>query len=215
MRNMLARKAPGTARRGQTTALPRPARAPGLTLVELLIGVAITALIGAAIAAMLLAVSSSSSNQAGARYMAAGHGAVAARLGATIRCSKLVLAAGNGHIVLWVPTRSATAAPVLSELCRIEHDAATKKLYCYRAGADLPAADDVEYPLGSTDFDVLTEVLKAQEQLLPTTWAQGLATCRFLLGGNDPRQARFVGYRLGIESGEASATAVGGAALRN
>ena len=212
---MLVRKVRGTAGRRQATAWPRPPHAAGLTLVELLIGVAITALIGAAIAAMLLAVSSCSSNQAAARCVAAGHGAVAARLGAMVRCSKLVLAAGDGYVVLWIPTKSGEAAPALSELCRIEHDAAAKKLYCYRAGADLAPADDAEYPLGSTDFDALTEVLKAEERLLPTVWAEGLGTCRFLLDAEAPREARYVGLRLGIESGDASATAVGGAALRN
>lgn len=194
---------------------PRRAGRAGLSLVELLIALAITSLITAAVAVMLLSVSTGSSNASQTRGLMVGHAAVAARLGSQIRASRMVLDAGETYLVLWAPGTSMSGAPSLSQLCRIEYDGAREELHCYKAPSDLPPGEDTQYDLSTTDFNAVTKALRGTAAFPKHLWAANVAKWQVHLDSAQPRQARLVGYRLALTSEGVSETAAGAAALRN
>lgn len=195
--------------------LRRAQSSRGLSLVELLVALVITALIGSAVAAMLLSASSGTSVQAETRGFLLTQASIATRLGSTIRSSKMVLACGADYLVLWTTELNPDGMPNLSELRRIERDAATGQVRCYRAPDDLPAEQDTAYDLGTTDFEAVTRALRGTPNFLAELWSPDVTAWMVWLDKPQVQQARYVGYRLTVTRNGASETAVGGAALRN
>jgi hypothetical protein len=183
--------------------------------VELVLAAAITLIIGLAVAGMLLSVSTGTSSQREGRSLSVAHAAVAEHLGYAVRGSKMVLAKADGLLVLWIPGSSTKSVPTLSRLCRIECDAAAKELCCYRAPVNLPPADDTQYDLATTDFNAVTNALKGTASFPKRLWATDAAKWAVALDAADPKQARFVSYRLTLSVDGRSETSAGGAALRN
>ncbi|MCP4247270.1 MAG: hypothetical protein GY778_09505, partial [bacterium] len=89
------------------TAGPCPRRQPtrtrrnGLTLVELLLAVMISALIGGGVVAMLVAVAYGTSSSRDLRAIVVKSATIDGRLGAAIRRSRQVLAVGTDYCILW------------------------------------------------------------------------------------------------------------------
>jgi hypothetical protein len=187
----------------------------GLTLVELVLGVSITVIIGGAVAAMLFALSEGTSVQTEARSLAVSHVTAAGRIGAAVRTSRNVLAAGEDYLVLWQEEVHPDAVPNLSELQRIERDPATKELWSYRAPVGLPEASDTAYDLETTDFNAVTLSLKGTESFPGKLWATDVGELTISLIPADPQQAAFVSFRIALTADGPNPTAAGGAALRN
>ena len=187
----------------------------GLTLVEVVLGVSITVIIGGAVAAMMFALSEGTSVQTEARSLAVSHVTAAGRIGAAVRTSRNALAAGETYLVLWQEEVHQDADPNLSELQRIERDPATKELWSYQAPLDLPEASDTAYDLQTTDFNTVTSSLKGTESFPGKLWATDVSALTISLTPAEPQQAAFVGFRIALTAKGPDATAVGGAALRN
>ena len=195
--------------------IPRPATSGGLTLVELVLGIALTAIIAGAIATMLFAVSKVTSDEGEARSLMVGHSIAASRIGAAVRNARNLLAAEDGYLVLWDERENSDGVPQLSELQRIELDADTRTLWSYQAPPDLPDSLDPSFDLATTDFNAVTRALEGTATFPGRLWGIGVATWTVCRNGSDCLDATYVGYRLTLGTADASETTVGGAALRN
>jgi len=192
------------------------ARGPtGLTLVELVLGLSITMVLGAAIAAMLFAVYDGTSAQIESRGLAVSHVTAAARISAAARASRDVLAAGENYLVLWNAEVRSDGVPNLSELQRIERDPASGELRSYQAPLDLPDAENTAYGLETTDFNAVTASLRGTKNFPGKLWATDVSSLTVSLIPDAARKATFVSFRIATTADGADRTTVGGAALRN
>lgn len=198
---------------------PAPRRRSGLTLIELMLALAVTAVIGAAIAAMLGAVSRGVASSQDVRSMVTRHKVLEARLAASIRGSGSVLFASTDRLVLWAGDTNPDGQPNLSEIRRIERDA-QGHLWSYRASfpagwsAVQIAAADVAYPLAS-DFDAVTSALKTDSLFPGEKWMTGISALGFTLNKSPAQSATLVSYRATLVAGDQSSVAIGAAAMRN
>lgn len=205
----------------RTPAIPSPVhrRLRGLTLVELLLALAITALIGAAIAAMFFAVSYGTSSRNDLRGLVVRQRTLTARLDASVRGSAQILAAGGDYVVLWMGDSRANKAPDLSELRRIEYDSAGKTLISYKAvfpaGWTQAAIDaaDTSYAL-TADFNAVTKALKGNSLWPSETWMTNVTEAALTYNNASASSATLVSYRFTLGSGTTAAPVAGAAALR-
>lgn len=193
---------------------PRPAGPRGLTLVELLLGLAITGVIGAAVTTMLFSTYHGSTSREELRTLLVRGEIGAMRLRMSLRSSTRVLARGDGYLVLWMGDTRANDAPDLSELRRIELDSDTGELLSYKAPADLPEAQDAEYDLATTDFGAVTNSLKGSASFPGQVWAADVTAWTTKLDAGDPQECGFVGYAITMTLNDVAQTIVSGAALR-
>ena len=187
----------------------------GLTLVELVLGLVITSFISAAIGAMLISVSAGVSHQRETRACTVSHAVASIRVGEALRSAKMVLAMGPDYVVLWMPEAWPNGMVNLSEFVRIERDPAAEELVCYRAPPNLAEADDTAYDLAATDFDAVTSALRGTPFFPRRLWASGVTGWATTTTTTDPREARYVGYRITMSLDGVAETTFGGAALRN
>lgn len=201
-----------SARRCRVRWLMRTRR--GLTLIELIIAMAGTALVATAVAMTLFAVGQGSAEDADLRALVARRGALAARHNAALRCSCRVLARTSMAIVLWMGDADGDDAPDLSELRRLDFDVTSGELRSYRAPDDLDPADDVQYALAD-DFLSATARVMGSATFPATLWGTALAEWSTILNHLDPQQATLVSYRMTLRCGSHGDPLRGAAALRN
>jgi len=187
------------------------ARRRGLTLVELILAVAITTLIGAAIASMMAAVSYGSDSSKDMRSLVARSKAVNARISAAIRGSTMVLDRGDGFLVLWTSDTDENGQPNLREIRRLDYNAAGQSISSYAAPE---GASDVEYEL-SDDFEAITDGLMGGGDFPQTLWATGVSAWDLALDTPDPQTASLVSYQLTLTAGDMSDVAIAAVSLRN
>ena len=197
--------------------LPYPTRRPqyaarrGLTLVELLLAVMITAMIGATVAAMLTAVSYGTDSSKDMRSLVARNKALSARISATLRGSTMVLDQGDGFIVLWVSDDDDDDAPSLLEIRRLDYDPAADALSSYTAP---DGTTDVYYDLND-DFEAITDALMGTADFPQTLWGAGVGSWTLALDNADPQAATLVSYQVSLAAGDLSDTAIAAVGLRN
>ena len=195
-------------------------RAAGLTLVELLLSVMLTGMIGAAVAGMLITVTYGSDTAQDVRSGVILHKTLSERVNASVRGSTTILDVCPTHLVLWISDTRADDQPNVSELRRIEYDSISEELRSY--SVDWPAgwtqvqidAADVAYPLGS-DFDTVTEALTAQAYFPVTVWARDLTAGTFAINHVDAQSATLVSYRFSATIGPTVGTIIGAASPRS
>ena len=190
---------------------PCQRRRYGLTLIELLLALAGTAVIGAAIAAMLSAVTYGTSSKRDLRALVARGKTATGRLGAAMRSSVQVLDQGDGYIVLWTRDLDASDSPDLLELRRIQFDATGNQVLSYTAPT---GTTDVAYAL-SDNFATITQNLIDAGTMTSELWVKDASAMQITLDNADPQSARLVSYRVTLTTGELSDTAIGVVHLRN
>lgn len=209
---------------GATPSRVRPHRARGLTLVELMLAVAGTSLVGAAVAAMLVAVNAGSNTDNDMRGSVIRHQAAAARIQAAIRGSTLVLGAGEDWIMLWTYDLREDASPNLSELRLIERNA-QGQVHSYQTrwpdAWDEQTIDlnDTAYPLDA-DWASLRNTLKAipdsqNPYFAPTLWFTDAQSLAFSFADPNVQLANVVGFRITLRVEQLPHDVIGAAALRN
>lgn len=189
-------------------------RAPhrhGLTLVELLMALAGTAVIGVAVASMMTATTYGTESSKDMRSLVARIKVVNARVGAAIRGSRLVLAEGNDFVVLWTRDLDENDAPSLLEIRRIDFDSGTGRLNAYQAPT---GTTDVPYNL-SDDFEAITDVLMGTASFPAELWARDATAWAIELNHVDPQQSTLISYQLTLQTGDMSDTAINVVHLRN
>jgi hypothetical protein len=189
----------------------RACRRRGLTLLELLLGISVTVIIGAAVASMLLVASAASAHQQTSRDFSVWQGVVTARLGTLLRSSGMVLASRSDYLVLWTSDADRDGEPSASEIAVVLRHSGANELWCYRPPEEMAVEKNFRYSLLTTDF--------ATEPLVPAMlgqlWADDVLDLEITLDTVDPIAARFVAYRLTTNLDSVENTTIGGAALRN
>jgi len=181
----------------------------------MMIAMAITCMIGAAVAAMVYSASYGTSSQDQLRNLLVAHEMAELRTSTALRSSMMVLAKGDDYVVLWTRHTRDVDSPNLSELQRIEIERDKQELRSYQAPADLPAERDTKYDLAGTDFGALTATLRDTADFPGEPWASDVTDLAFTFDTDDPRSCELVGYRTDITVDGQTETAIGCAALRN
>ena len=191
-----------------------PRRAPaarGMTLLELLLALAGTAVVGLAVTMMLTGVSYGTQSSKDLRGLVTRQMTLRARIEAEVRESQMVLDQGVGYVILWGEDADDNGEPNKSEIQVIEWDAGDEVLTRYAAAEDIT---DVTYEL-IDDFRTITDAYKGDASFPGERWGGDIASFSITLDDADPQQARLLAFRLGLRGGEVSGIAIGAAALRN
>ena len=204
--------------RGSSRIRRRPRRA-GMTLVELLLAMSSTAMIGAAIAAMLAAVSYGTSSEKNMRSLVVRNKVISARFSAAIRDAHMILETGDDYVVLWRIDTDESGTPHLGEIQWIELDADSSEIRSYEAdfsGMTQPQIDaaNTEFAL-EADFDSGTSGVRGTAVFPAEVWAGSTTGWTVTVNDADEQQATLVSFRFQIEHEDMTDTLIGAAALRN
>ncbi|MHC4093023.1 MAG: prepilin-type N-terminal cleavage/methylation domain-containing protein [Planctomycetota bacterium] len=178
-------------------------RASSFTLVELLLALAISALVTASVAAMMVAVSYGTSSSRDLRSLLVKSSTIDARLSAAVRGSRSILASGSDFLILWTADADDDDTTDNAEVRLIERDPTTDELNTYY---DTGAAGDYS---DATAFRTAAKASYAYQR-----WGTGLTAISFVLDAAPPGTG-LVSYDLTLASAEVSETVVGAAAIRN
>jgi prepilin-type N-terminal cleavage/methylation domain-containing protein len=147
----------------------------GITLVEVIMALAIAAMISLGVASLLYGMANGTKERQELRRRNAKAEVLAHRLDMAIRSSAMLLGRDGNAMVFWVSDANGNETPNLSELLRIEWDAATKEIGGYRAPATLAPAGDIAYNVATTDFMTVTAGLAGGASFPRETWGRGVS----------------------------------------
>ena len=173
-------------------------RRRAFTIVEVLLALAITGLVSAAVAAMLVATSYGTSSEHDLHGVVVKSEVVGARLGAAIRSSREVHESGTGYVLLWTTDANTNGTADRAEIRLIDFDSGNGRLNNHYDDGASGAYVDV-----STFRGVIT----------PEVWATGVTAASFATDAAAPN-TRLVSYRLTLQAGNSSETVVGAASPR-
>ena len=196
-------------KRTQTTRTRCVAR--GLTLLELLLALAGTAVIGSAVAAMLTGVAYGTATDKDMRSLITRQMALRARIEAEVRESRMLLDAGSDYLILWSSDADGDGLPSKAEIQVIEYDPVMDRVMRY---APAPLISDVGYAL-TDDFRTVTDGYKGDATFPSERWAEQITSFTITLDDLDPQSAKLVSFTFGMIGGEVPYTGIGAATIRN
>jgi hypothetical protein len=179
-----------------------------------MLALSITSVIGISLAGVLFSASYSVSSQTGVRSACIMGDGLARRLSAVASSSQMVLAQGNGYLVLWLADPAGRSSPYLSCLCRVAWNSDTRELHYYRAPAGLSGASDTQYSLAGTDFNAVTRALEGTTNFPGQLWSDAVSGFSTGLDSANPLQANLLSYSITVVQDDVSGTVVGSVALR-
>lgn len=194
-------------------------RSSAFTLVELVLAAGITALIGVAIASLFFAVSYGTASRNDMRALVPRQRTITARLDASIRSSKMVLALGSNYVVLWMADTNSNSAPNLSEIRRIEFDSASSSVISYKVtwpsgwSQTMIDAADTQYAL-TDDFGSVTAALKGNSYFPSEIWSRSVSSWSLSANKSSVQSATMLSYQITTVSGQSTNALVGAASLR-
>lgn len=183
----------------------------GLTLLELLLALAGTAVIGSAVAAMLTGVAYGTAVDKDMRSLITRQMALRARVEAEVRESRMLLDSGADYLILWSSDADDDGSPSKAEIQVIEYDAVMDRVMRY---APAPLITDVSYAL-TDDFRTATNSYKGDSTFPGERWAEQITSFAITLDHLDPQSAKLVSFRFGMSGGEVPYTGIGAATIRN
>ena len=190
-------------------------RRRGLTLVELMIGLAILATISAAAGGMLTAVAHGSSDDQEIRSLIARGKTVSLRMNAAVRGSRMVLDAGRdeagSYAVLWSRDLDGNGEPSRHEIRRLQFDRTRAVLESYAA---VDGSADIELSTGA-DFGSETLAWMGDGSLAAERWASGVSAFDLALEYGNPQLSRTLSYRITLSQNSHDEINVGTVLLRN
>lgn len=186
-------------------------RSRGLTLLELLLALAGTAVIGSAVAAMLTGVIYGTATDKDMRSLITRQMALRTRVEAEVRESYMLLDSGSDYMILWAGDTNEDGLPSKAEIQVIEYDAVMDRVMRY---APAPLITDVDYAL-TDDFRTATNSYKGDSTFPGERWAEQINSFALTLDHIDPQSSRLVSFRFGMAGGEVSYTGIGAATIRN
>ena len=202
-----------SARARRTTRVRRAPRRRGLTLVEVMVALIITSMVGAAVAAMLDSVSYATTTRTSAQRANVKQKVIGARIDVATRSSTMVLAHDEGILVLWLGDSRVNGRPNLSELRRIEWNGATSEIWSYRAPTGLSIAADTLYEL-TADFEAVTAGLIGTPDFPGERWGTSVIGWAPTLDAGAAPDATLVQYDLVIVGEDVTVTLPHTASLR-
>jgi prepilin-type N-terminal cleavage/methylation domain-containing protein len=195
-------------------------RRGGFTLVELILAMTITALIGGAVSAMFTTVSQGTTSEAGRRSANARKTILRARLNAALRSTRLTLAEGQhldtgaNFLLLWTGDSTYNDLPNVSELLLLQHNPRTGQITAYRAIDTLPLADDKAIPL-STNFETLAAAMPGHAYFPSELWANSVSGWDIQLDNATPLNATSATYAISVTHDDYTADFSGNVAFRS
>lgn len=186
-------------------------RPRGLTLIELVLALAGTAIVALAVAAMVAAFAQGTDSRQAMYSLVAQSKASTSRLTAAIRGSRQVLALSDTAIVLWLADDDGDGLPALAEIRRIDHNPAAATLIAYAAA---PGAAPAVYA-ADADFLAITDALLGTTRFPAELWATDVTDWQVTLDTAQPADAHLVGLQLSLRQGDITEVALAAAALRN
>jgi Tfp pilus assembly protein PilW len=199
---------------------PRPRVRCGLTIVELLLALAITGVIGAAIASVVYATCEGTASRQNLLSLVVRRKVVESRTAGLLRSAEMVLAYGANSLVLWMYDTNLSGTPNRSEIRYLEFDPTTGQLACYKnvwPNTMTPVqilAADTEYAL-SADFNTLIPALKTDPNFVREVWATNVTAVQFTPNSTNLQTATLVTYSVTLTNGAVSEVIVNAAALHN
>lgn len=199
----------------------RGRRRAAFTLMETVMAMGMTCLVGLAITSMFFAVGSATADRNNRRALIVQRLVLTNRLAAAVRGSKMVLAGGANFLVLWVNDDNGDDTPNLSEIRRITIDTKTglitSNMVTWPAGWLQATIDaiDIPLPLATTDFDAFTKPLMTAVYFPATNMASNVSAVTITLNNATAQSASLVSFNMTINSNGATETLITAAALRN
>lgn len=195
------------------------ARHHAFSLAEVIIGLTVTAVIGAAVAGMLYTTGRATENRRDLRQALIAAHALQQRLSACVNAARAFLAADAEQTVLWRSDPDANRAVNLGELGLIEYDDAAGEVRTYEvvwpqgwSQAQIDAAN-VVYP-ADADFLAAAIQAKAGGLLVPSVLSRKVTAGAIALDNATPQAARLATLRLTLTEGDLDYPLVMAAALR-
>lgn len=189
----------------------------GLTLVELLLGIMITAMIATGVAVVLQAASYGTSSKREVRRLAVRTQQLRHRLDESARAARAVLAFGESegakYIVFWKGDTFGNDEDQvnLGELQMVEWSPDTREVICYEALTE-PEPDTLYAP--SDDFRSAILSAATSGRLIDSGWADNVSSFSLEADSADPATARLVTWRFELVDDLLTQPVVGVVALR-
>lgn len=182
------------------------ARRRAFTLVELLIALAITSVIGAATVSMLFATTRATEVQRDVRGSIIRQQSVYARLKDRVNTALAFLGADDDQVVLWLADDNEDGFVNLGELGLLEYDAANDQLLSYSiewpGGWSQSQIDGANTQYSNSDnFITRAENAKATGYFPSSVWASDVTAMTFTLDPGAPLTARVLTVRTTFSTG--------------
>ncbi|MEM6755748.1 MAG: hypothetical protein AAF586_01155 [Planctomycetota bacterium] len=185
----------------------------GLTLPELILAMAGTAVVSLAAVTMLFAATQGADDGKVARSLVIEAKAISSRLNASLRGCRQLLDVSSTRVILWSADDDDDGMVDTDELRVFDHTPASDRLS--RSTVSV-AATPAEYDPLTADFASIVAALDTATQLDTTVWSNRADT--FSLSSDapgDPSSATLLTYRVGLVHGVLSETVAHSVALRN
>jgi hypothetical protein len=177
----------------------------GLSFLEMLLAIAITSVIGAAIASMMAAANTGLSSKDDGRRSAIRLALTQVRLGAYIAPSLCILDKGNSYVTLWTEDSRESDTVHASEIRWIQFDNTTKLLsvqfvdFPNEWSQSMIDAADVECS-AMTNYESLLFGLQSDDLIESISLVDGMESCSFWMNESDPLAAKRVCVRFSFTS---------------
>lgn len=173
----------------------------GLTILELMLSLTITVLVGAAITAMLGAVATGAENRRDSRTHLLHANAAQIRLSAYIGPSLCVLGADGGNLTLWFndSRRSGTVHATEIRWLRFEEATGSLTMYLIRFPATWTERQRLlaDHEFGpATNWDDVFRLYRTQGWIAGVQLVDNLESAAVSVDHSDPKESRHVTYRL-------------------
>jgi prepilin-type N-terminal cleavage/methylation domain-containing protein len=199
--------------------------ARGMTLMELLIGLAITAIIAGVLAILMNSTAVGTNSQQDGRRSLVKFQSIKAQLGDALANSRCILDVGSNYIVYWIGDQAGAPTPVnnavnLSELRMLEVDTTTGNLNLYATtwptgftNANIISADS-EYA-STTTWHAAAETAKGGAYFLPTLVATNVTSMTTSLDASAATQAKMANVVITFTDSAGTKQVLATAALAN
>lgn len=177
----------------------------GLSLLETLLAISITAVIGVAISALMAAASNSLSSKDDGRSTAIRLATTQIRLGAYIAPSLCVLDKSIDQITLWFEDSRTSNTVHVSEIRWVAFDSEAKtlsvKFVDFPANWSQAMVDEADYECNSlTDYQSVLSIFESSEYITTVPLVDSIETCNFWINQTNPTEATRVCIRFSLES---------------
>lgn len=186
-------------------------RRRGLTLLEMLLALSGTAVIGAATVMLITGVAYGTDTTRDNRALVVQAKAISTTLNAHLRESQQGLAHQTGDLVLWVRDANGNDLPDNTELRRITFNSGTGALTLHEPD---PALVEASYAL-TDNFFTVTDALIGSNDLVPRTLASELDGFTLAFDSGSVTTARLITYTLTLTAGGETESVVHAVRLRN